>query len=518
MNFKNILAVVGISAATAIGSVWGFAKWRESQYAGMQDPAKLPVNYAGFFEKGKAADANALDFTAAATSATPAVVHIKVKTNARKIANNNNQRRQQSPFGDDDPFGGLFDDFFGGPRVQSIPEQRASGSGVLISDDGYIVTNNHVVSKADEITVTLANRKTYKAKVIGTDPNSDLAVIKIDGKNFPYLVYGNSDDAKLGQWVLAIGYPLNLDVTVTAGIVSAKARGIGISQGSAPVDSYIQTDAAVNPGNSGGALINTNGELIGINAALASPTGSYAGYSYAIPVNIVKKAVTDLIKYGAVQRGYIGISYAPDGLSDEQKKAGGIKDGDGVYVSSVIDDGAAKAAGIKKGDFITKVNGRTLSGSSDFSGTIAGYKPGDKVNITYVRDGKEYTVPVTLKNSLGNASIVTKDAAADQLGADLTTINDATAQHNNIRGGVQAKNLKQTGALKKAGIEEGYIITSVNDQPITKVEDLKKAIANAQGTVILKGFYPGDNAIYGYRLNLQGNTDGSTNDNGDDGQ
>src|SRR5581483_7730371 len=236
-------------------------------------------------------------------------------------------------FGDDDPFS----DFFGGPRTSIIPEQRASGSGVLISGDGYIVTNNHVVEDADEITVTTANRKTYKGTVIATDKNTDLAVIKIDGTNFPYLVYGNSDDVKLGQWVLAIGYPLNLDVTVTAGIVSAKARSIGINKGDHPLESFIQTDAAVNPGNSGGALINTAGELIGINSAIASPTGSYAGYSYAIPVNIVKKIVNDLMKYGTVQRAYMGISYPPDDLPEEKKKELGVKDGTGVFVNGVAD-------------------------------------------------------------------------------------------------------------------------------------------------------------------------------------
>ncbi|MDR0794139.1 MAG: trypsin-like peptidase domain-containing protein [Chitinophagaceae bacterium] len=517
MNFKNFLAVVGISAATAVGSVWGVAKWHEHQNIGTQDLAKLPVNYAGFFEKAKEADANSLDFTAAATSATPAVVHIKVKTNARKITNNN---QRQSPFGDNDPFGGLFDDFFGGPRGQrSIPEQRASGSGVLISDDGYIVTNNHVVSKADEITVTLANRKTYTAKVIGTDPNSDLAVIKIEGKNFPYLVYGNSDDAKLGQWVLAIGYPLDLNVTVTAGIVSAKARGIGISQGNAPVDSYIQTDAAVNPGNSGGALVNTNGELIGINAALASPTGSYAGYSFAIPVNIVKKVVSDLLKYGAVQRGYIGIQYMPDAAAsdDEIRKKAGVKEGEGVFVTGVPDDGAAKAAGIKKGDFVTKINGRILAGASDLSGTLAGFKPGDKVNVTYVREGKENTVSVTLQNKPGNLDIA-KDAMTDVLGADFATINDATAQRVNIRGGVQAKNLKQNGALKRAGVKEGFIIAYINGKPVMNVDELKKELMNSSGAIELRGFYSDDNNLYGYRLNLQGNSDDSNNNGDDDGQ
>ena len=265
MNVKNILTIVGISATTTLVSVFGYTKLMQSQYVGTQEPGKIPANYAGFFGNNNGPSSN-IDFTSAALTATPAVVHIKTKTKARQITSNAPQ--QKNPFGD--MFGGdLFEQFFNGPRVQTIPEQRASGSGVIISEDGLIVTNNHVVDGADEINITLTNKKSYKATLVGTDPSSDLAVLKIDAKDLPYLVYGNSDEAKLGQWVLAIGYPLNLDVTVTAGIVSAKARSININekQSSTPVESFIQTDAAVNPGNSGGALINTNGELIGINSA-----------------------------------------------------------------------------------------------------------------------------------------------------------------------------------------------------------------------------------------------------------
>ncbi|HEX8461469.1 MAG TPA: trypsin-like peptidase domain-containing protein, partial [Segetibacter sp.] len=297
MKLKNVLLVVLISSATALTSVWGFNRWEASQTAGQQQPGKLPVNYAGFFDGEKAA--GSLDFTAASMSATPAVVHIKTKTKARQATNN--LPRGRNPFSD--LFGDDFGDMFGGPQSRTIPEQRASGSGVLISEDGYIVTNNHVIDGADDINITLNNKRSYKATLVGTDPSSDIAVLKIDGKAFPYLVYGNSDDVKLGQWVLAVGYPLTLDVTVTAGIISAKARSIGINrrQSESPIESFLQTDAAVNPGNSGGALINTEGQLIGINSAIASPTGSYAGYSYAVPVNIVKKVVNDLMKFGTVQ-------------------------------------------------------------------------------------------------------------------------------------------------------------------------------------------------------------------------
>ncbi|RFM28876.1 trypsin-like peptidase domain-containing protein [Deminuibacter soli] len=509
MKLKSILLVVAISASTAVLSVWGYGKWMQHQYAGTQDPGKLPVNYARFFDKN--APAGPVDFTSAATSATPAVVHIKTRTKARQVTNNLPKRK--NPFsdffgGDDDPFS----DFFGGPRVSTIPEQRASGSGVLISEDGYIVTNNHVVEGADELNITLANKKTYKATVIGTDPNSDLAVIKIEGSHFPYLVYGNSDDAKLGQWVLAVGYPLNLDVTVTAGIISAKSRAIGINKGDTPIESFIQTDAAVNPGNSGGALINTSGELIGINSAIASPTGSYAGYSYAIPVNIVKKMVNDLIKFGAVQRGYIGIKYGPDNLSDEQRKLAGIKDGDGVYVTDVMPDGSAKAAGILKGDFITKIEGSPIESGSQLQEQIARYKPGDKINVTYTRNGKEYTTPLVLKNKVGTTTVVKSESAIDKLGGELVTIDKATAQKNNIAGGVLVKKVG-TGALKSTRMQDGFVITDVNGQEIKSLDDLKNALKNASGQVRLGGVYPGYEGTYAYPLVLDG---GGSDAPGDD--
>lgn len=502
MKLKNILLVVAVSATTAILSVWGYAKYMESNSSyglQQQDSGKLPVNYAGFFDKDNV-PAGPVDFTAASTAATPAVVHIKTRTKEKQVTNNN---RRRSPFGDlfgdDDPFS----DFFGGPRNMVIPEQRASGSGVVVSGDGYIVTNNHVVEGADEITVTTTNRKTYKATVVGTDPNSDLAVIKVESSNLPYMVWGNSDDVKLGQWVLAVGYPLNLDVTVTAGIVSAKSRSIGINKGDRPIESFIQTDAAVNPGNSGGALINTNGELIGINSAIASPTGSYAGYSYAIPVNIVKKIVGDLMKFGAVQRAYIGISYPPDDVPEEKKKELGIKDGEGVFVSGVADDGAAKLAGIQKGDFITKINGSIVNSGPELQEQVARYKPGDKITVSYVRNGKENTATITLKNKAGNYEAVKQESVLDDFGgAELVTVDKATAQKNDISGGVLVKKLG-TGVLKNTRMQEGFVITSVDGQEVKTVDDLKALLSKAQGgTVRLEGIYPGYEGTYGYPLNL----------------
>lgn len=503
-NLKNLLIVVTVSAATAVLSVIGYDKWMQNKYAGLQEEGKLPVNYARFFDNNSGPIG--ADFSDAATSATPAVVHIKTKTKSRQVSNN--APRQRNPFSD--MFGGdMFDEFFNGPRMQVIPEQQASGSGVIISKDGYIVTNNHVVDGADEINVTLTNKKSYKASIIGTDPSTDLAVIKIDGADFPYLVYGNSDEVKLGQWVLAIGYPLNLDVTVSAGIVSAKARSININQrqSKTPIESFIQTDAAVNPGNSGGALINANGELVGINSAIASPTGYYTGYAYAIPVNIVKKVIADMVKYGSVQRAFIGISYPPEGISEKQQEqfekeyGNAWKTNEGVFVLGVPEEGAAAAAGIKEKDIITKINGVSTPTGPQLQEQISLYKPGDKVKVSFIRNGKENVVSVTLKNKAGNTDIVKKTTILDKIGGTLETIDKKTAAANDIQGGVAVKKIG-TGALSKTRVQEGFVITTVNGIEIKNIEDLKNALEKTDGKIRLDGIYPGYEGTYTYPLNI----------------
>ena len=306
---------------------------------------------------------------------------------------------------------GFFDNSFPGSGDMSYndrsnadqAQQVGSGSGVLVSANGYIVTNNHVVNKADQLLVTLNDKNDYKAKVIGTDPSSDLAVIKIEGNNFPHLTFANSDDVKVGQWILAIGYPLNLETTVTSGIVSAKARNLGINNRNsrAPIESFIQTDAAVNPGNSGGALVNTNGDLIGINSAIASPTGSYAGYSYAIPSNLVARVTSDIIKFGSAKRAYLGIMFGNDQMSEADRQKNNIPDGNGVYVMDVAEGSAADEAGIQKGDFITKLNGNIIKTGTELVGKISALRPGDKINITYVHNGNDNTTSATLKGSAG---------------------------------------------------------------------------------------------------------------------
>lgn len=496
MKLKNIVLIVFISSVSAVLSVWGYQKYEDNKHAGMQEAGKLPVNYAGFFDN-KSPEMS-VDFTAASTSATPAVVHIKTKTKARTVTNNLPQRR--SPWAD--LFGDDLDGFFNAPRSQNIPEQRASGSGVIISEDGFIVTNNHVIEGADDINITLPNKRSYKATVVGTDPSSDVAVLKIEGKNFPYIVYGNSDDVKLGQWVLAVGYPLTLDVTVTAGIISAKARSIGINerQSRTPVESFLQTDAAVNPGNSGGALINTTGQLIGINSAIASPTGSYAGYSYAIPVNIVKKIVNDLIKFGTVQRAFLGIEYAPENISEEQRSELGIKDGEGVFVTNTPEGGAARAAGIKKGDVVTKVNNVKVATGPEMVEQVTRYKPGDKISISYMRDGRESTVNLTLKNKAGNTDLVKNETILEKLGGQFETLDKKRAAAYDVPGGVVVRSLG-SGPLSRSKIQEGFLITSVNGATVKSVDELNALLNRQRGsTVKVEGLYPGYEGVYNYPL------------------
>ncbi len=510
MKFKQLAFTVFFSALTTLGVVWGYGKYiKNSNTYGGQTVGVLPGNYpkqTGFGD-GSSLPPGAVDFTVPAQAATPAVVHIKTKTNAKQISNSlPKTQRQQNPFsdlfGDDD----MMEQFFG-KRNNVRPEQRASGSGVLISEDGYIVTNNHVVASADEIMVTLSNKKTYTAKVIGTDPAYDLAVIKVEAAGLPYLIYGNSDDVKIGQWVLAIGYPLNLETTVTAGIVSAKGRSLGLNKdkaGGAGIESFIQTDAAVNMGNSGGALVNTDGKIVGINSAIASPTGYYSGYSYAIPVNIVKKVVDDIIKFGTVQRAYIGIAYTtPSDLSDEVKKQQGIPtDAYGIYVTDVPKDGGAFGAGIRKGDMIIKVNASVVSSGAEMQEQVSRYKPGDKITVTYLRDNKEVTANVTLKNKAGNYDVVKNEIATDKLGAELVTLDPKKAKEYGVTGGVIVKKIKAEGAFEKQSrMKDGFIILKINNKIISSVDELKN-IVGKEKDITVSGFYPGYDGLYEYPFSL----------------
>ena len=432
-----------------------------------------------------------VDLTYAAEKSLPSVVYIK------SVINSKTQTVEYSdPFEDffSDPFGGFFgrgQGNNGGKRQRQVqtPKRAAAGSGVIISADGYIVTNNHVVDGADELTVTLnENSKEYSARIIGSDKATDLALIKIDAKNLSAIVIANSDDVKVGEWVLAVGNPLGLNNTVTAGIVSAKARTMG--QG---VTSMIQTDAAINQGNSGGALVNTRGELIGINAMLASPTGSNIGYGFAIPTSIVKKAVDDFKKYGTYQRAMIGIkgSDVSTYVDVEKEKGNEIDLGtmEGIYIAEVVEDGAAADGGLQKGDVITKIDDTKVKQFGELQGIMAQKRPGDKVKITYLRNKKEKTVTLTLKNEQGTTKVV-KNADVDVLGIDVRPVTDSQKKQLEISYGLEV--LKVSGGkMKEAGVPRGFIIQVVNDQPMRSFDDLQQAVKDAKDQMlVIKGIFP----------------------------
>ena len=394
------------------------------QYAGLGNkvvkieqisgPSGLSTN----FVDGSVSDAPS-SFTQTAEKVMPAVVHIKSTVSRQSTSD---ARGQNIPESFREFFG---DDFFFGPNGQGRrPNQPrvGTGSGVVITQDGYIVTNNHVIDQADEIEVSINDNRTYKATVVGTDPSTDIALIKIDEKGLAHLAMANSDDVRIGEWVLAVGNPFNLNSTVTAGIVSAKARNINILKDRSAIESFIQTDAAVNPGNSGGALVNLEGELIGINTAIASPTGSYSGYSFAVPTSIVRKIVEDLLQYGTVQRGFLGVMIR--NLDGNLARELDVDITEGVYIDSLMEGGAAISGGIEKGDIIIKVDGKRVKSSSELQAAIGTRRPGDNVDLTLVRDGKDEAVSITLKNRSGNTDVVREDkpAVISALGASFRQV------------------------------------------------------------------------------------------------
>ncbi|HXI01036.1 MAG TPA: Do family serine endopeptidase [Sphingobacteriaceae bacterium] len=446
------------------------------------------------------------DFTQAAASVTPAVVHIKTTYSGGANAQG----------GGGDSMEDMFEEFFG-RRGRPQGPQMASGSGVIISVDGYIVTNNHVVENADKIDVILPDKRSFQAKVIGKDSNTDLALIKIDGQGFPIVKLGNSDDVRVGEWVLAVGYPFALNTTVTAGIVSAKGRSIGIldgprrnQQGGAPqprtaIESFIQTDAAINRGNSGGALVNTRGELIGINAAIASQSGSYEGYGFAIPINLAKKVLDDFKQFGSIKRGFIGVSFAE--LDAERSKELGISQINGLYVSEVVPGGGGEAAGLKKGDIITKVNGAYIESSSDLQERVGRLRPGDKIQLAVLRDDKERNVSVTLKgeSSLGLASNNTRPeggATVKNLGASFTPVTAAQKSRFRINSGVVVSNVVNNGIFSTMDIPSGTIITSVNGRAVNNAQDVNAALSAGRNAALFDTITP-DGARMKYQFQVR---------------
>lgn len=435
-----------------------------------------------------------VDLTEAAEKTVHGVVHIKATVKSRT------QTYQEIP--------DIFDYMFGArPRQRQYQTQPqvGYGSGVILTKDGYIVTNNHVIEKADEIQVTLNDNRVFDATLVGADVNSDLALLKIEGDEFPVVPMGNSDDLKLGEWVLAVGNPFNLTSSVTAGVVSAKSRRIGIYDAEGSIESFIQTDAAINMGNSGGALVNVRGELVGINAALESPTGTYAGYGFAIPTTIVKKVVADLREYGSVQRAILGVigRDLSSMLQLEENKNKDFGSIDGVYIVELTDGGGALAAGLEEGDVITAIDGKKVRTMTELQETVVQYRPGDKVTVTLLRNKKEKKIEVELKNSRGNTEIV-KQADMEVLGAVFQDVPEQTRRQLNIGYGMQVSNVKN-GLMKDEGIQKGYIILKINNKQIRSMEDIEQAYKEAADSpdqvLFITGVYPsGRRANYAVNL------------------
>lgn len=485
-----------IGGAAAIGGY----KMFETDHSGLSLAEQQSVHFAS--NPLKVSSAGAVDFVQAAAGVSPAVVHIKTTFTSSESSRGNSPMDMMEEF-----FGGG-----GGGRMRRTP-RAASGSGVILTPDGYIVTNNHVVDNAEKIQVILADRRKVDAKVIGRDPNTDLALIKVEATNLPVVKMGNSDNVQVGEWVLAVGFPLDLQTTVTAGIVSAKSRSIGIlgreqqptaeeyeeyqRTGKAPsrtnnsIESFIQTDAAINPGNSGGALVNASGELIGINAAIASQTGTNEGYGFAIPVNLAKKILEDFKKYGSVKRGYVGVTFQE--LNADVAENLKIADITGLYVSDVLPEGGAAAAGIRKGDIIKKVDGMEVFASPDLQEKIGRMSPGEKVQITLSRDGKQQNVNVTLK---GDDSVKPKTLFAskatgttiDKLGASFAPASPALKAKYGIKSGVVVTGVEPGRQFDDFNVPKGFVVTSVNGKPVNTVKDMEAALpTSSNGLTTITG-------------------------------
>ncbi|MBK5202391.1 MAG: Do family serine endopeptidase [Prolixibacteraceae bacterium] len=471
-NLKKISLFVLIALGSAFFALWTYTRYFNEQEIVIKE--KTPSQYTSL---PSAPQGKAPDLTYAAENSVQSVVHVMV-TSKEEIDVSNN------------PF---FDFFYGDryPRQQS-QVRKGAGSGVIISPDGYIVTNNHVVQNADDIKVILNDKREFKAKLIGTDKTTDVALIKIEEKGLPSLKFGNSDALKLGEWVLAVGNPFNLTSTVTAGIVSAKSRNIGINTAEMSIESFIQTDAAVNPGNSGGALVNMNGELVGINTAIASMTGSYSGYSFAIPSTIVKKVVADLKEYGHVQRAILGVSISE--INAETAKKYDINEIKGVYIADVSDNSSATEAGIKKGDIILRVDSTLVNSPSKLQEQIGMHHPGDVVKIMIKRDHKTKLFNVTLRNMLGDTNII-KSGTDEFLGATFKDISKKEAFKLHINNGIKIARLDK-GKLKDAGLKSGFIIIYVNKEEVKSIEDFERIVNHSSGGVLIEGIYPNGERAY----------------------
>lgn len=490
MTMKNTLkklipyAFVGvISGGTTFGAIQYFSSNASNSDFSYFAPKNTNAQYASFNTAGVGED-----FVKASKMTVPAVVSIK------NYSTRTSGRSEQD----------MFDLFFGNPfggqpkqQQQQPPKDMPSGmgSGVIISPDGYIISNNHVIAGANKLEVVLSNKKSYIANLVGTDPTTDIALLKIEEKGLPYLNFANSDIVEVGQWVLAVGNPMGLNSTVTAGIVSAKGRSIDLlsQQSRTPIESFIQTDAAINPGNSGGALVNTNGELIGINSAISSKTGYYEGYGFAVPANLARKVVEDIKQFGLVQRGFLGV--VPLDLADQrqvsaynQQKKTNIKTGEGVYLVDVSANGGAEDAGLKSGDIITKVDNVSISSYYDLSFAVGSKRPGDKVAVTYTRNGKQNTANVTLKDQKNGTSTRSKAdlTVSEKIGSDFEPLSDKFKTDYGLNSGVIAKNVQEASEMSKIGVVDNYIVIEINGKPVNSQKDVEKILQGYTGNVQVK--------------------------------
>lgn len=491
-RFTSLILAAVIGGAITTGSFFLFG-FHESQPVKIEHVAKTPVSQTSHSssESGQAVPS---DFTEVAKEVMPGVVHIR-STQMRNPKGNQRRTPQDIP----EPFRRFFEDegfqrFFGpfgnpGQQQRSPQPRMGTGSGVIINEEGYIVTNNHVVANADDIEVTLHDNRVLKAKVVGTDPSTDLALLQIRADNLKPIPLADSDEPEVGEWVLAVGNPFNLNSTVTAGIISATGRNINILNDRNAIESFIQTDAAINPGNSGGALVNMNGGLVGINTAIASPTGAYAGYGFAVPAKLVNKVVSDLLKYGTVQRGYLGLLIRDmDGNFAREKD---LEVNNGVYVDSISQNSAAGDAGVKPGDVIIKVNGEEVTSSGELLEIVGSHRPGDEISLTIDRKGKELEFDVVLRNQEGETKPVKKDEkdVLSILGAELQEVDKETAREIGIDGGIQITKLKNGKLQRETDVREGFIITSMNGKAVRSVDDFVSRLEKAEGGVFLEGVY-----------------------------
>ena len=444
-----------------------------------KDSSKVEVQDARAFLTSLQMQEGQIDFTFAAEQTVHAVVHVHTKTMMGAQADN------------------PIMEYFYGRQYSKPREVSGFGSGVIISSDGYILTNKHVVENAENVEVKLNDNRVFEAQVVARDPNTDIALLKIKAENLPYIKYGDSDQLKIGEWVLAVGNPFNLTSTVTAGIVSATGRSFGIIEGDNPIESFIQTDAALNPGNSGGALVNTKGLLVGITSAIISQSGEYIGYSFAVPVSIVKKVVDDLKQYGTVQRARIGVNIAPV-TSDEAEKQN-LKEVKGILVKSIIPDGAAEDAGLKENDVIVQFDGAPVNTMAELQVQVGKHRPGDKVSVTYIRKGEETTVPVVLKNEAGNTGVVTAGMGGEVVyGAKLASLSSTDKRSLNIDYGVKVLELND-GKFKDIGLPRGYIILSINGKKVKSPSDVRQFTNNESNLKSIGGIQP-DGEILNYQF------------------